>query len=256
MKKSIVFTLFLMLVLASCSRTEVAEDKSYTIRKYEKMGMPDCDRIWNNNDFFNAVETLDEVKSADFLALPRYDSKRSGKLFRHLISMDNLSFLENDSIPLRDKAYRVQAFLGIQSDLVRIYTNLYGKEQYYDKELTMLYLFGLTVTQKMLDLAYKINASSAKADQIMKGSFPTIRTAYVTMLTFVLEQQKHASLYKEEDMEVLTDSVTASMKKNMHWFDRYAIETLKKKLRTVIDSTSSGKIRQEYGAVLHDLEAI
>ena len=90
----------------------------------------------------------------------------------------------------------------------------------------------------------------------MKGSFPTIRTAYVTMLTFVLEQQKHTSLYQEEDMEVLTDSVTASMKKNMYWFDRYAIETLKKKFRTVIDSTSSGKIRQEYGAVLHDLEAI
>ena len=255
MKKSFVYTLFLMIVLASCTQKEV-EDHSYTIRKYEKMGMPDCDRIWNNNDFFNAVETLDEVKATDFMALPRYDSRKSGKLFRHLISMENLSFLESDTISLRDKAYKVQAFLGIQSDLVRIYTNLYGKEQYYEKELAQLYMFGLTVTQKMLDLAYKINASSRREDQIMKGSFPTIRTAYVTMLTFVLEQQKHTSLYKEEDMEVLTDSVTASMKKNMYWFDRYAIEILKKKLQTVIDSTSSGNIRQTYQKLFNDLDAI
>jgi hypothetical protein len=220
------------------------------------MGMPDCDRVWNNNDFFNAVETLDKVKSEDFTALPRYDSKRSGKLFRHLISMENLSFLESDTVSLRDKAYKVQAFLGIQSDLVRIYTNLYGQEQYYEKELAQLYMFGLTVTQKMLDLAYKINASSRREDQLMKASFPTIRTAYVTMLIFVLENQKHVSMYREEDLEQITDSVTVSVKRNMSWFDRYAIENVKKRLQTVIDSTSSGVIKQKYETLYRDLDAI
>ncbi len=252
MKNVIIVMIALPVLLGSCEKQK-EPDYSYKTDEYIKSGMPDPSKTWNNQDFFHAISTLDKIKAKDSLALPRYNSKKSGTLFQHLISEDNLSFLNSDTISLQEKAFRIQAFLGIQSDLSRIYTDIYSREQYYKKELIQIYLFGIRITQKMLDLAYKINASDDVNDRSLKSAFPTIQYAYLTMMSYVLGNQKNTSIFDEGDLEALSDSVYISLEKNMPWFDEMGKKMLKQELQSVIDSTSSIKIKNEYADLIHRL---
>ena len=258
MKRSFLYVVVLLtslpLFFASCKKNK-QPDLSYTIEKYEELGMPDCDKIWNNNDYFVAIGVLDKIKAKDSLALPRYDSKKSGKLFRHMIGLENLLFVDSNSVPLYERAYHVQAFLGIQSDLSRVYTNIYSREQYYNKELVHLYMFGIAVTQKMLDLAYRINRSDKPQDLRMKAGFPSIQAAYVVMMSYILGNQQHVSLFDKHDMKTLSDSLSGSLERNMKWIDPTAKKMLAKKLKAVADSTSTKKIKKEYMTLARELES-
>jgi len=88
-----------------------------------------------------------------------------------MTSLENMSFLQNDTIPLHEKAYIIKSFLVVQSDLVDLYTNIRMKKQYYNRELVYLYIFELNITQKMLDLGNEINESEVPADIAMQSGY-------------------------------------------------------------------------------------
>jgi hypothetical protein len=236
----------------SCSNPK-EKDHSYPLEKYSELGMPDFNRPWQISEFTDVIATLREIRNNDFLALPKKGSRNSGELFDHLISMDNLSFLNIDTLPLYEKAYRIQAFVHIQSEYIDIYTDLYHREQYYNEELIDLYIYGISITQKMLDLAYQINESDKPGDVGMQSGFPGIQYGHVFMISTCLDKQKNTSLYKAEDLEILSDSIALSIRRNMSWYDSIAVEQIKHNMLVAIDSSSSDKIRNEYRDILNKL---
>ncbi len=252
--KKYIFILFIFILLQESCHNEKEQDLSFPVSKYIEMGVPDCNRVWKDYDFLKTINTLGEIKTKYPFSLPRYQSEKSGKLFEHLISMKNLSFLNSDTISLSDKAYMIQKFIGIQTDFCQTYTDLYSYKQYYNKELIQFYMFGITIAQKMLDLAYQINASGNPADQQIKSGFPAIRYIYLTVMSYTLEKEKNVSIYDKKDLEILSDSVSVSLQKNMNWFDSHAASLLQRKMAEVVDSTSSVRIRRRYRKIMGLLE--
>ncbi len=252
MKNSHLITLLLLVGLVSCSGPK-EKDYSYTLEKYQELGIPDISRPWKLSEFANIIADLRDIKNTKPLSLPRKGSRKSGQLFEHMIGMDNLSFLNIDTLPLYEKAYRIQSFLHIQSEYIDIYTDIYRREQYYNKELIECYIFGIRVTQEMITLGQKINESDKPGDVGMQSGFSGIKYIHVTMLADALDKQKNTSLYKTEDLEALTDSIALSIRKNMSWFDSTHVEMIKKNMSVAIDSTTSDKIRNEYSDLINRL---
>ncbi len=252
MKKRYLLLLILFIPLSSCHRQE-KKDHSLTVREYMKQGIPAIDRPWSNDEFSSAVNILRLIKARDSLALPRYDSKRSGPLFRHMISMENLAFLNSDLFSLHDKTFMLQNFLGIEGQLTGLYQTRQSGLLYYSQELTQLYMFAIAITQKMLDLAYAINISENRDARCMKSGLPAVQHLYEKMLVYVVKEQTHGTSYREEDLEALSDTVNAAVKKNSDWFAPVIRTLLRKELQTVADNTSSKKIREEYMTLIRDL---
>ncbi len=252
MKNSYLILLVFLVSVISCSNPK-EKDHSYPLEKYSELGMPDFNRPWKVSEFTDVIATLRKIRNNDFLALPKKGSRNSGELFDHLISMDNLSFLNIDTLPLYEKAYRIQSFILIQSEYIDIYTDLYKREQYFNEELIDFYIFGISYSQKMLDLAYQINESDKPGDIGMQSGFPGIQYGHVFMISTCLEKQKNTSLYKAEDLERLSDSIALSIRRNMSWYDSIAVEQIKHNMLVAIDSSSSDKIRNAYQDIVNNL---
>jgi hypothetical protein len=243
MKHALLFIFVFLVCVVSCKKEP---DYSYPLEKYRELGMPDWNKAWTITDFGDVIGTLHNIKNTDPLSLPRKGSRKSGKLFEHIVSMDNLFFLKNDTLPLHEKAYRIRPYIHILNEFCNIYTDLSRKEQYYNEELINLFIFGISITQAMLDLAYQINESDDKVDISMQSGYPAIQYTYMATLSSALEKQRHFSLYHKKDLETLGDSIIHSIQRNKFWFDQTTADNIKEKMRMVIDSSSSEKINDEY----------
>ncbi len=252
-KRYLSFLVLLVLLLPSCHQQE-EQDHSLTVKGYMRQGIPPINRPWTNDEFSAAVNILQLIKTKDSLALPRYDSKKSGPLFRHMISMDNLAFLNNDLFSLHDKTFMLQNFLNIEGQLTGLYMNRNSGQQYYSRELIQLYMFAIAITQKMLDLAYAINISENRDARCMKSGLPAVQHLYEKMLVFVVKEQTHLSSYRTDDLEALSDTVGAAITKNSDWFAPQTRYLLKAELQNVAEHTSSEKIKKEYLGLIQDLE--
>jgi hypothetical protein len=237
-----------LVCMISCNRKP---DYSYPLKKYREMGIPDWSEAWTITDFGNVLGTLRNIKNSEPLSLPRKSSRKSGELFAHMVSIDNLYFLKVDSFPLHEKAFRIQPYIRIQNEYADIYTDIFRREQYYNEELVAIYIFGLSIVQEMLDLAYQINASDDPADIRMQSGYPAIQYTYMATLFQALKEQSRVSIYRTKDLEALGDSIALSIKRNMFWFDQDDAEQIKQKMRVVMDSLSSAKIRDGYDRIIH-----
>ncbi|MCK5277963.1 MAG: hypothetical protein KAK04_05480, partial [Cyclobacteriaceae bacterium] len=83
-------------------------------------------------------------------------------------------------------------------------------------------------------------------DVKMQSGYRSIQMIYMAGLEDVLENQKYSSQYLNEDLEILTDSLTNSVMRNKDWMDSAAANDLKQALLVVMDSTSSDYIRKKY----------
>jgi hypothetical protein len=217
------------------------------------MGMPDWGDAWTMDEYGNVMGTLRNIQFDDPLSLPRKDSPKSGELFDHLVSMENLHFMYDDKLPLHEKARRVQPYLHVHEEFCDIYTNLHRTDQYYHRELVDLYIFGLSIVNAMIDLAHQINESDDRRDISMQQGYPTIQYTYMAMVTGILNEQRFVSHYDEKDLEVLSDSIVSSVERNRIWFDQPTAAIIKEKLGIVADSTSSAHIKEIYGSTFHNL---
>jgi hypothetical protein len=249
-KNSFLFIPVLMLCLVSCKKEP---DYSYPLEKYMELGIPDINRPWKISEFADIIGDLRHIKNNDPLSLPRKGSRKSGRLFDHMVSMDNLSFLNIDTLPLYEKAYRIQSFLQIHSEYCDIYTDLYKRQQYYHRELIEFYIFGIRVTQEMLHLAQQINESDKPGDVGLQSGFSAIQRIHLNMLAFALDKQKNTSLFSKKDLDKLGDSIALSVRRNMSWFDSTHVEMIKRNMSVVIDSSTSDKIRKEYLDIINTL---
>ena len=245
MKNSILLGLILFISLLSCNNSG-RTDYSLTLEEYQERGMPDHSKVWGMQDYSNAFYVLNTLKYENAKALPVRESEKSGELFSRMISIDNLSFLQDESLPLHAKADRIKWFVNTLMELKVAYTTIGTEKQYYVRELMDIDIFRVSVAHKMLDLGKQINESTDPSDMVMQSDYPQIQHMYLNILRELFELQQHESQYPQETLELLSDSLSASVKANMAWFDLDASEMIKQEMLTVIDSSSSRKIKKEY----------
>lgn len=253
--KNISLSLIVLLLFfsSSCHKPQ-RKDHSLSIKAYEKWGIPAPDKIWTYMDYQKALAGLTQLKLKNEFALPTKDSPRSSALFNRLINTENMTFLDDDSMPLYQKAQMAKQYLEIQRELTDLYTDIRRTKQYYNRELIDIYIFGLEVLQKMLHLADLINQSNNPMDVDMQTGFRSIQVLYVSHVIWMLNEQKNTSKYFKPDLEVLTDSITQSVKKNKYWMDTSFTKELKKALQTAIDSASSDSVKDKYSHLIKQLE--
>jgi hypothetical protein len=107
-------------------------------------------------------------------------------------------------------------------------------------------IFRVSVAQKMLDLGNEINKSEDPSDIDMQSDYPQIQKMYLNILAELFEQQLHTSQYPEQTLELLSDSLSSSVRRNMLWFDENSSALIKQAMLTVVESTSSRKIKKDY----------
>jgi hypothetical protein len=131
-------------------------------------------------------------------------------------------------------------------ELKVVYTTIGSNTQYYVRELMDIDIFRVRVAQKMLELGNEINESEDPSDVDMQSDYPAIQQMYLNILTELFVLQQHTSQYPEQTLELLSDNLSTSVRRNMLWFDEEASALIKQAMLTVIDSTSSRKIRNDY----------
>jgi len=245
MKNYFFLILILSVFLSSCKKPNFP-DRSYTLEEYRELGMPEYDSLWNYEDYETVFLVLNTLKYKNPYALPVKDSEKSGILFSRIINIENLSFLQDETLPLHEKAQIIKEWFGIYRGLYLVYGNAQMKRQYYIRELTDIDIFGIRLAQKMLDLGNEINNSIYPSDIAMQSGYPSIQKMYINLLTEILVKQQQTSLYPKKTLELLSDSISNSIRKNMGWFDEGASTIIKQEILTVIDSTSYQKVDKNY----------
>ena len=248
-KNTCLILLSFIFIGLSCTGTS-DKDLSLTTEEYQNMGIPDHLKIWDYEDYKEVCVVLSNIKALKPFSLPKKDSKKSGEIFKRMINSDNLSFLQDEALALNEKAYQIQKYIDIQGCFVTAYTDLNNTEQYYNRELIDLYIFGLTTAQDMLDLGHLINESVDNEDIEMQSRFPSIQNMYLTMVLFVLENQQKSFLFKQEDLERLSDFLYNSVLINREWMEDAPAEDIKHQVQQIIDGTSSEQIKKKYNMLI------
>ena len=237
-------SVFIVVCSFSCADQKV--DNSLTVDAYKALGMPDPLKTWDMTDYTQAHNVLAKLKWERPLQLPLKDSEKSGSLFEHMLSLDYLSFLQDSTITRSEKAYRVSEFGRVFDYWIDVYTNPTLKQNYYNREIINIRIFNLSLTEAAVNLAHEISRSNDPSDVALQYGYPSIKRAYLECVNNYLQPLSYESGVADEDMERLVDSIHNSVTRNREWLDSGAVSDLKHSLRSVIDSTSSNRVRDKY----------
>lgn len=249
MKNSLILLILVILIIGSCKNSS-KKDLSLTVKEYEKMGMPDLSKLWSSQAYMKAFATLSTVKLNNPLSYPQKNSKKSGVVFSRFVNKENLSFLDDSSISLKDKAFEMQSFSNVQNTLTQKYTDDFKTEQYYNAELIETYIFGLYVHERMLDLALVIMNSNDDYLANMKAGLKTVLNGYVQMTFFVMAEQVKSNVYQVKDLDSLSLEASRSLIKNMKLIEPVYGQKMALQLQSVIENSSSDYIKKNYRGVL------
>ena len=236
----------------SCKNNRV-EDKSLSLAEYMRSGMPDPYKIWRSHDFALANAVLENIKSTRPYNLPVKGSKKSGKIFDRMVSLENLNFLQDNRINLAQKLSLCNQYLKYCEDWIRLYTLHETGQQYYHRELAISHLFGLKITEIMLDLNDQLQLSGGDEDLDIEFYTDQVRSIYLSGLFNLIHEQSKISQFTEADLKLIADHVVESIENNRSWMDDTVRKDLRQMLQTVIDSTSLDSIESRYKDVMESL---
>jgi hypothetical protein len=256
--KEIITLLFFgsYLFLFSCTgdkkNDEQTKDQSHDLRWYKQFGLPDPEPDWSINEYAYAVQLLSGLETKYPHSLPRLHSKKSGTIFEKLMSDKNFSFL-NDTLSLREKARTLLRFSNIYDELADLYYMPREETQYYNRELVEIYLFGLKLSQHMLDVGRQIElAPNPSLDEFKAGLFQ-VRDSYIVLTEKIIRLTGETNAYAEKDLVKLAGSISASIRKNLFWMNPSQKDIILDALNKVISETPSSSIRKTYNEIRDNL---
>jgi uncharacterized Zn finger protein (UPF0148 family) len=145
-------------------------DSSLEAEAYAESGMPPLDRPWEAEDYRKASQVLSDVNQKELGRLPRYKSGRSGDLFQHMISPENLVFIYDES---RDLTFRIEEGFVLEQALGQIvnhYRSTVESKPTYTEQIK-LQLFGIEMHQRFIQMIDKeAQASFTRDPQLMTTS--------------------------------------------------------------------------------------
>ena len=229
----------------SCNKAK-DEDYSLELEQYRKMGIPDPNMVWDIDDIRTAHEILSGIKWDKPYSLPRKESKKSGVLFDRIVNLENMIFLQKDTLKLHEKGYMSLEFLQFVEKWKEVYTNPIWKNQYYQRELVDININEVRVTHIMVDLTKKIMVSDDPIDIMMHEGVPKIKLNYISSLINALHTQNNTSGFLKDDIERMADSLSSSIRRNRAWMDSTSVNKIRKSIDNAIDSTSSDYVKGRY----------
>ena len=120
--KYIKYLLIGLVLLSSCKKKS-DKDYSLTIEEYQQIGVPDPTRAWNPDDVTIAMDRLTSIKWDKPYTLPRKNSEKSGVLFDRMVGLDNMTFLQDDSLEYHEKAYQSMQYMQLFEGWKDLYTH-------------------------------------------------------------------------------------------------------------------------------------
>ena len=254
LKRTFIFFLCSLIILLNQSCVDIfKKDYSLTQKGYQKIGMPDYRKTWSKEEYGMALSALKNVKLYNPLSLPKKNSRKSGKIFKRLLSEENLAFLNDSTIALNDKAFTVQYFSSFQKGLIFLYTLGVKDVTYYNKELIDIYIFGLCVYRNMLELADQISKSTDMISVEMNPGRSFVTQSYLNLIYTIAEEQVKADKYSKKDLKRLSKELLQSLSDNWKWINQSDREQIKKRMTRVIKNPPSDAIRNSYQKMLEDL---
>ncbi len=245
-------TFILATVAFSCT-DKTTTDESLSVEEYKKLGMPDPEKSWTMEEYKQAYNVLAKRKWTNPLQLPAKDSEKSGLLFEHMVSLEYLSFMNDSTISLNEKARLISEFTRVYEYWMDIYKVPTLPENHYHREILDVQIFNLHLMEAMVDLAQKINVSDDPADRALRYGYESIKNNYLTSLYADLRTQSKAAGFLKQDLDRMSDTIYSSVMRNQKWMDSSAINALTRTLQTVIDSTSSDYARSKYQRLAESL---
>jgi hypothetical protein len=245
--------ILVILITGSCDNL-LKKDYSLTVKEYQKLGIPDHNRIWTNDDYINSNITLGSIKSDYPLSLPRKNSKKSGAIFSRFINRENLSFTGDTALPLRSRAYLIQHFTRFQGELQQAYSDKTKEEQYYEEELIDIEIFGLFVHERMLSLAEIIMKSTDESLTGIQSGLKTVKYNYLQLIEMLLAEQVRTKAYSTKNLEKLSKEVSRSLIENHEWILPADRLTISAQIQSTIDKSSSKIVKADYQKILNALD--
>jgi hypothetical protein len=253
-KNIFIVYLSLSIILMSQSCVDLfKKDLSFTKKEYKKLGMPDCAKIWSKEEYAMALSALRNLKLYNPLLMPRKNSRKSGDIFKRLLSEENISFLQDSTLSLADKAFKVQSFSSYQKGLIFLYSVGIKDDKYYNKELIDIYIFGLFVYKNMLELADKISNSDDMMSIELNPGRSFVSQSYLDLIFTITEEQVKADKYSKKDLNRLSKQLLQSLSGNWKWIDQSDREQIKKRMKRIIKNPPSDKIKASYQDALETL---
>lgn len=246
----ILVCLFCIVVLGDSCSNHKTQDFSLNIKEYEKVGMPDPNKIWKNYDFVLANISLSSLQETNPFCLPRKDSKKSGILFKRFVAVENLSFLYDTTISLRDRALLVQHFQQLHNQLGNLYNHELKGKPYYNQELIDLHIFRLLVNESKLELAGKIMNSNEENDNSLHAGFSNVQVNYIKLIFMLLDVQMKVNDYQNDDLNRLSTEVSRSLIVNQAWMEPPVKQKLTAKIQNILEARSSTLVKKNYRKVL------
>jgi len=192
-------------------------DHSLKPEEYQKLGMPEYNKIWTDNDYIGCNITLSSLKIYDPLSFPRKNSKKSGLVFKRMVSTDNLNFIYDTISPLRLRAYTIQSYPRFQYEMEQMYTIEHKGKVYYDEELIDLHIFGIAVYDKMLELAGIIKRSDDDDVSSIKSGMDVVKYNYLKYIPGIMDELAKKDIYSEEGVNRLSKALSESLHRNIEW---------------------------------------
>lgn len=246
--------LFLTALFFSSCKTETVKDLSLNPEEYRRLGLPDHTRVWSIQDYINSNITLSTLKSSYPYSLPRKSSKKSGAIFARMMNEENLSFMYDKNIPLSTRAYTIQHFTRFYSELQSIYSVEMDDRRYYGDELADINVFGLLVHDRMLELAWVIMDSDAEEAKDLHFGMKTVKRNYLNLIDGLLDEQVKADVYNEEDLNNLSDKLTASVSENISWFVQPDRDSVALWLKNAMAGCPTEHVRINFNKMLKIME--
>lgn len=240
------FLIVLVSMIAGFSCTKKKVDQSLALEEYTKLGVPDITAKWEMADYIRAHNALAKLKWERPLELPKKDSEKSGPLFKHMLSLDYISFLKDSAISLSEKAQRVTEFRTVHDYWTDVYSNPVINPAFYSREVIAIKLFNLQLTEAIVNLGRKVQASDKPEDMMLRPGYKSIKSAYLAYMKSYLQPANFREDFPEEDLKVLSDSIRFSVLRNADWMDSSELALLRSSLRSLADSASSGAIRDKF----------
>ena len=242
----------IILITASCKNI-FRKDLSLTEKEYTAKGMPDIGKAWSEPELIKAHVTLGSLRTKNFLSLPVKGSRKSGRVFSRIISRENLSFLDDPSKPLRDKAFEIQTLANFLNEISEMYHDNLKIEQYYSKEIMDIFIFEISVREKMLELAEKIMNSRDPEDRAMSSGRPAIVGSYVNLIRVLVREQEKTKSYTSGELKRLSGAVLKSVRENLKYLDSESKQKLSSEIRNSFEKIKSGSARKDIDEMLKSL---
>ena len=243
LKNTLILLFLIILVNGSC-RNIFRKDLSLTLKEYQEKGMPDIDTAWPEDKLMKAHITLGSIRTKNLLKLPRRDSRKSGSVFSRILSKENMSYLDDPSKSLQDKAYEIQSMGSFINEVSRMYTDNFRAEQYYREELIDIYIFEMYVRKRMLEVAEQIMNSKDPEVIGMQAGRKGIVNGYVNLIITMISYQEKTKAFSARQLKKLNNEVSISIKENIQYLDSENKLEISDEIKKITEKSTSGSLKK------------